>query len=95
MAINIGQIQNLLSSYQRQQVQSRLSEARLRGEEGSKGRAEEDRLIISAEAKRLQIYQKTAEEVLRRLKEETASIGGERKSLDEEAPVAVPEDHMP
>lgn len=95
MTINIGQIQNLLSSYQRQQVQSRLSEARLRGEEGAKGRVEEDRLIISAEAKRLQIYQKTAEEVLRRLKEEAASIGGERRSLDEEASGAVPEEPMP
>lgn len=73
MNITMGQIQSLLSSYHRQQVQSRLSEARIRGGEETAGGAKEDQVVISAEAKRLQIYQKTAEEVLRRLKEETTS----------------------
>jgi len=73
MGITIGQIQNLLSVYHKQQVESRLAEARIRSSrEGASGQ-EEDRVIISAEAKRLQIYQKTAEEVLRRLKEDTWS----------------------
>jgi hypothetical protein len=78
MSITIQQIQSLLNTYHRQQVQSRLSEARLRYAGGVPQRAE-DEVLISAEAKRLQIYQKTAEEVVRRMwrsqQEEAAAEG--------------------
>ncbi|MGQ9653168.1 MAG: hypothetical protein ACUVXD_03795 [Thermodesulfobacteriota bacterium] len=67
MSITIHQIQSLLSTYQRQQVQSRLAEGRIGLSEGASS-SEQDRVLISAEAKRLQVYQKTAEEVLRRMR---------------------------
>ena len=67
MSITIHQIQSLLSTYHRQQVQSRLAEARLRlSDDGEETR--EDKVLISAEAKRLQVYQQTAEEVLKRIR---------------------------
>lgn len=69
MGITIDQIHNLLSTYHRQQVQSRLAE--VRGRQGSSYEKGEDRVVISAEAKRLEIYQRTAEEVLRRLRQDT------------------------
>lgn len=69
MAITIDQIHNLLSTYHRQQVQSKLAE--VRGRQGSSSEKGEDRVVISAEAKRLEIYQRTAEEVLRRLRQDT------------------------
>lgn len=71
MSITIHQIQSLLSTYQRQQVQSRLAEGRI-GLSDASSSSEQDRVLISAEAKRLQVYQKTAEEVLRRMR---ASMG--------------------
>lgn len=67
MSITIHQIQSLLSTYQRQQVQSRLAEGRIGLSDGASS-SEQDRVLISAEAKRLQVYQKTAEEVLRRMR---------------------------
>jgi|GEM_PF-1221102 hypothetical protein len=69
MSITIHQIRNLLNSYSRQQLQFRLTEAKARKSEFDSA-SPEDRVFISAEAKRLQIYQKTAEEVLKRLMEE-------------------------
>jgi hypothetical protein len=69
MAITIDQIHNLLSTYHRQQVQSKLAE--VRGRQGSSSEKGEDRVVISAEAKRLEIYQRTAEEVLRRLRQDS------------------------
>jgi hypothetical protein len=69
MGITIDQIQSLLSTYHRQQVQSKLAEARSR--QGGLAGREEDRVVISAEAKRLEIYQRTAEEVLRRLRHDS------------------------
>ncbi|MEJ5377176.1 MAG: hypothetical protein WHX93_11405 [bacterium] len=69
MGITIDQIQSLLSTYHRQQVQSKLAEAR--GRQGGSAEKEGDRVVISAEAKRLEIYQKTAEEVLRRLRQDS------------------------
>lgn len=68
MGITIDQIHNLLSTYHRQQVQSKLAE--VRGRQGGSSEKGEDRVVISAEAKRLEIYQRTAEEVLRRLRQD-------------------------
>lgn len=70
MSITIHQIRNLLNSYSRQQLQFRLTEAKARKSGSSEPSSPEDRVFISAEAKRLQIYQRTAEEVLKRLMEE-------------------------
>lgn len=83
MSINIGQIQNLLSIYHKQQAQAKLAGARIRSVQEGEAKEDEDRVIISAEAKRLQIYQKTAEEVLRRLKEDTHSPPVEDKQGQE------------
>lgn len=69
MGITIDQIRNLLSTYHRQQVQSKLAEVRVR--QGSSSEKGEDKVVISAEAKRLEIYQRTAEEVLRRLRQDS------------------------
>lgn len=53
MSITISQVQSLLSTYHRQQVQSRLSGARgeRRSESGSKSGPGQDRVQISQEAK--------------------------------------------
>jgi hypothetical protein len=66
MSITINQIQNLLSTYHRKQVESRLSNAGSR-HGNAPTELKEDRVFLSPEAKRIQIYQKTAEEVLSRL----------------------------
>jgi hypothetical protein len=66
MSVTINQIQSLLSTYHRQQVRSRLSDAGV-GPRQAHSEQSEDRVFLSAEAKRMQIYQKTAEEVLSRL----------------------------
>jgi hypothetical protein len=76
--INIlQQIQNLLNTYQRQQLQSRLAEAKARSfrKSSSKEEQQEDRVIISAEAKRIQLYQRMAGEVLKRMREEKEELG--------------------
>lgn len=77
MSIGIGQIQSLLSAYHKQQVHSRLTEAKFRSGNTEGEASYEDKVVISAEAKRLQIYQKTAEEVLKRLREETRKTLGQ------------------
>lgn len=69
MGVTIDQIQSLLSTHHRQQVQSKLAEAR--GRQAGPGEKREDRVVISAEAKRLEIYQRTAEEVLRRIRQDS------------------------
>ena len=66
MSITINQIQNLLSTYHRKQVQSKLSDAGARHRKAH-SEQKEDRVFLSTEAKRMQIYQKTAQEVLSRL----------------------------
>jgi hypothetical protein len=80
MSINIHQIQSLLSTYHRQQIQSRLSDARSRSSTKGTGQMEE-KVLISAEAKRLQIYQRTAEEVQRRMRDSTRE--GEARDIGE------------
>jgi hypothetical protein len=66
MSITINHIQSLLSTYHRQQVRSRLSDAGA-GHRKAHSEPNEDRVFLSTEAKRMQIYQKTAEQVLSRL----------------------------
>jgi ABC-type enterochelin transport system substrate-binding protein len=74
MSITISNIQSLLSTYHKQQAQSRLSEARVRQKaEGSD--AQEDKVFISAEAKRIQVYQETARDVLKRLRIDSQTAG--------------------
>jgi hypothetical protein len=65
MSITIHHIQSLLSTYHRQQIQSRLSQTKAR-RIGEKLDPQEDKVFISAEAKRLQIYQRTVQDVLSR-----------------------------
>jgi hypothetical protein len=68
MGFTINQIKGILSTYHRQQFQSRISEERLR-RSGSDHETAGDKTPISAEAKRLQVYQKTTEDILKRLQD--------------------------
>ncbi len=89
MSMTIHQIQSLLSTYQRQQVQSRLAEGRVGVSDGASS-PERDRVLISAEAKRLQVYQRTAEEVLRRMRASMDEEGPEDDESGKDAEVAQP-----
>ena len=65
MSITILQIQSLLENYQRQNNQSKVTETKDRHR--SEPSTLDDKVLISAEAKRKQIYEQTAQDVLQRL----------------------------
>lgn len=69
MSITIHQVQSLLSTYHRQQVQSKLSDGRAHRSESDAGsELREDRVEISAEARQARAQnQITTEKVLKRI----------------------------
>lgn len=69
MSVTIHQVQSLLSTYHRQQVQSRLSDARAKRSEPAGGsEPARDRVEISAQARHARAQnQITTEKVLKRI----------------------------
>ena len=80
MSITILQIESLLDNYQRQNNQSKAVESKDRLRNAMPTR--DDKVLISAEAKRKQIYEQTAQDVLQRLMSKSGD-GGNKNQLPE------------